>query len=210
MSETVEAAPRVVKADTPAVVHPLWLRVTHWINAIAIVLMVMSGWRIYNASPLFGFEFPASVTIGGWLGGALQWHFAAMWLLVINGLTYVTFGLVTGRFRRRLLPVSASGVVSDSAAALRGQLSHSDLSHYNQVQKLLYIGVLIVGVLIVLSGLAIWKPVQLQELTALFGGYDTARYVHFVMMALIVGFVSLHLLLALLVPRSLRAMIIGR
>lgn len=193
-----------------AVIHPVWLRVVHWINALAMVLMIMSGWQIYNASPLFGFSFPPSVTLGGWLGGGLLWHFAAMWLLMVNGLVYLVLGLVTGRFRRKLLPVSASGVAHDAKAALTGRLSHADLTVYNQVQKLLYAGIIVVGILIVLSGLSMWKPVQLQWLTALFGGYDTARYVHFVCMASIVGFLVVHVALALLVPKSLRAMIVGR
>jgi thiosulfate reductase cytochrome b subunit len=196
--------------DTGRVIQPGWVRVLHWINAIAMVIMIMSGWQIYNASPLFDFTFSRSITLGGWLGGGIMWHLAGMWLLVINGLLYVALGLVTGRFRRKLLPISTSGVIGDTRAALTGKLSHADLSIYNQVQKLLYIGILAVGVLVVLSGLAIWKPVQLQYLTALFGGYDTARYVHFVMMASIVGFLVIHVALALLVPKSLRAMIIGR
>jgi thiosulfate reductase cytochrome b subunit len=170
----------------------------------------MSGWQVYNASPLFGFVFPASVTLGGWLGGGLLWHFAAMWLLMVNGLTYLTLGLATGRFRTKLLPITPSGVLSDAKAALTGKLSHDDLSHYNYVQKLLYAGIIVVGIVIVLSGLSMWKPVQLQYLTALFGGYDAARYVHFVCMAAIVTFLVVHVALAVLVPKSLRAMIIGR
>ena len=192
------------------VIQPAWVRVVHWINAVAIVLMIMSGWQIYNASPLFNFTFSSSITLGGWLGGGIMWHLAAMWLLVINGLVYLTLGIVTGRFRKKLLPISAKGVLDDTKAALTGKLSHADLSTYNQVQRLLYTGIIVVGILIVLSGLAIWKPVQLQYLTALFGGYDTARYVHFFMMAAIVGFLVIHVALALIVPKSLRAMIIGR
>jgi thiosulfate reductase cytochrome b subunit len=158
---------------------------------------------------LFNFIFPRSITLGGWLAGALLWHFAAMWVLVINGLVYVALGLITGRFRRKLLPIYPSEVLSDTKAALTFKLSHKDLSHYNAVQKLLYTGVLLCGVVIVLSGLSIWKPVQFQELTALFGGYDLARYVHFFAMAAIVGFLVVHVALALLVPKSLRAMIAG-
>jgi thiosulfate reductase cytochrome b subunit len=191
-------------------IQPAWVRIVHWINAVAMVLMIMSGWQIYNASPLFNFTFPAAVTLGGWLGGGIMWHLAAMWLLVANGLVYLVTGLATGRFRRKLLPITASGVVDDTKAALTGKLSHDDLSKYNHVQKLLYAGVIVVGILVVLSGLSIWKPVQFQYLTALFGGYDFARYVHFAMMALIVGFLVIHVALALLVPKSLRAMIIGR
>ena len=192
------------------VIQPAWLRALHWTNAFAMVLMIMSGWQIYNASPLFNFSFSSSITLGGWLAGALLWHFAAMWLLMVNGLIYLVLGFVTGRFRKKLLPITPEGVISDTRAALTGKLSHDDLTKYNQVQKLLYAGVIIIGILIVLSGLAIWKPVQLQYLTALFGGYDAARYVHFFCMAGIVAFMVVHVALALLVPKSLRAMIIGR
>jgi len=206
----IDAANHSAQRAGGKIIQPAWVRIVHWINAVAIILMIMSGWQIYNASPLFGFTFSSSLTLGGWLGGALQWHFAAMWLLMVNGLIYLTLGLVTGRFRRKLLPISAEGVLSDTKAALTGKLSHDDLSVYNQVQKLLYAGIIVVGILIVLSGLSIWKPVQLQYLTALFGGYDVARYVHFFCMAAIVGFLVIHVALALLVPKSLRAMIIGR
>ena len=193
------------------VVQPAWVRTMHWINAVAMILMIMSGLQIYNASPLFdSLRFSHSITLGGWLGGALLWHFAAMWLLIVNGLAYLIVGFATGRFKRKLLPITAGGVISDAKAALTGKLSHEDLSRYNQVQKLLYAGIIAVGVIIVLSGLSIWKPVQLQWLTALFGGYDIARYVHFFCMAAIVAFLVIHVALAILVPKSLRAMIIGR
>lgn len=199
------------KSEQSKTIQPGWVRVVHWVNAIAIFMMMTSGWQIYNASPLFtNFKFSSSITLGGWLGGALQWHFAAMWLLMVNGLVYLALGLITGRFRKKLLPISASGVIDDTKAALTFKLSHEDISTYNQVQRLLYAGIIIVGIVIVLSGLSIWKPVQLQYLTALFGGYDVARYVHFFCMAAIVAFLVVHILLALLVPKSLRAMIIGK
>jgi thiosulfate reductase cytochrome b subunit len=198
-------------ASSPAkVIQPAWVRTVHWINAVATILMIMSGWQIYNASPLFAFKFSSSLTLGSWLGGALLWHFAAMWLLMVNGLVYLTLGFATGRFRNKLLPITPAGVIADTKAALTGKLSHDDLTRYNSVQKLLYAGIIIVGILIVLSGLSIWKPVQLQYLTALFGGYDVARYVHFICMAAICAFLVVHVALALLVPKSLRAMIIGR
>lgn len=203
--QTASAAPSAAR-----VIQPAWVRILHWVNALAMILMIMSGWQIYNASPLFGFTFSKSITLGGWLGGALLWHFAAMWLLMVNGLIYLALGFATGRFRKKLLPITPAGVISDTRAALTGKLSHEDLSKYNSVQKLLYAGVIVIGILIVLSGLAIWKPVQLQYLTALFGGYDAARYVHFFCMAAIVAFMVVHVALALIVPKSLRAMIIGR
>jgi thiosulfate reductase cytochrome b subunit len=193
-----------------ATIHPGWVRVCHWVNALAILVMIGSGWQIYDAAPLFRFEFSKAIALGNWLGGALLWHFAAMWVLVLNGVVYVTLGLATGRFRRKLLPIYPSQVFADAKAALTFKLAHDDLSHYNAVQKVLYTGVILCGVLIVLSGLAIWKPVQFQELTALFGGYDVARYAHFFAMSAIVGFLVVHVALALLVPKSLRAMIVGK
>jgi thiosulfate reductase cytochrome b subunit len=192
------------------IIQPAWVRTVHWINAVAMIMMIMSGWQIYNASPLFAFKFSHSITLGGWLGGALLWHFAAMWLLMVNGLVYLTVGFATGRFANKLLPLTPSGVIADTRAALTGRLSHDDLTRYNYVQKLLYAGIIVIGIVIVLSGLSIWKPVQLQWLTALFGGYDVARYVHFICMSAIVAFMVVHVALALLVPKSLRAMIIGR
>jgi thiosulfate reductase cytochrome b subunit len=203
-------AEAVATSARPSVIHPAWVRITHWINAVAMLMMIGSGWQIYDASPLFGFEFPPGIALGGWLAGAISWHLAGMWLLVVNGIVYVTLGLATGRFRAKLFPIRPGDVVRDLVAALRGRLSHDDLAAYNAVQKLLYLGVICAGIVIVLSGLSIWKPVQFQELTTLFGGYDLARYVHFFAMSAIVAFLGLHVLLALIVPRSLRAMIIGR
>jgi thiosulfate reductase cytochrome b subunit len=212
---SIEATSRSVGLQEPAtrgaVIHPCWVRITHWINALAMVMMIGSGWQIYDASPLFAFlNFPPQLALGGWLAGALLWHFAAMWLLVINGIVYVTLGFATGRFRRKLLPIRPRAVLSDFFAALRGRLSHDDLSVYNSVQRLLYAGVLVAGVVIVFSGLSIWKPVQFKYLTVFFGGYDTARYVHFFAMAAIVAFLTIHVALALIVPKSLRAIILGR
>src|ERR1700710_1421618 len=202
---TLTVSDEQATATPTKVIQPAWVRALHWTNAVAMVMMIMSGWQVYNASPLFGFSFPASITLGSWLGGALLWHFAAMWLLMVNGLVYLVLGLVTGRFRNKLFPISPGGVISDVKAALTFKLSHDALTHYNYVQKLLYAGIIAVGIIIVLSGLSIWKPVQLQYLTALFGGYDIARYVHFVCMSAIVGFLVIHVALALLVPKSLRA-----
>src|SRR4029079_16236039 len=179
----------MMTTSVEATIHPRWVRVCHWINALAILVMIGSGWQIYNALPLFHFLlFPRQIALANWLAGALLWHFAAMWVLVINGLVYVTLGIVTGRFRRKLLPIRPGDVVADMKAALTFKIAHDDLSRYNAVQKLLYTGVILAGVVIVLSGLSIWKPVQFQELTAVFGGYDAARYVHFFSMATSCGF----------------------
>jgi thiosulfate reductase cytochrome b subunit len=203
------------------VLHPLTVRITHWLNAVAILVMIGSGWRIYNQEPLFGFTFPVWMTLGGqpqisqhWhneegLAGALQWHFAAMWLLFVSLIAYLVYGFISGHFRRSLLPVRPQEVMRDLLAALRGRLAHN-IGERNAVQKAMYIGVLAVIVLVVLSGLSIWKPVQFQELTALFGGYDVARYVHFFCMAAIVLFLAVHLSLTLLVPKVLPPMVTGR
>jgi thiosulfate reductase cytochrome b subunit len=210
---TIEATLRPPLAPNTAarpLIHPVWVRVTHWINALAMLLMIGSGWQIYDAAPLFGFTFPRQLALGNWLGGALLWHFAAMWLLMTNGLVYLVLGILSGRFRRKLLPIYPREVVSDLFAALRGKLAHDDLSVYNAVQKLLYLGIIVAGITIVLSGLSIWKPVQFHALTSFFGGYNTARYVHFAAMTAIVAFLVVHVSLAVLVPKSLRAMIIGR
>lgn len=191
-------------------IHPLWVRITHWINAFAILMMVTSGWQIYNASPNFHWlRFPTAITLGKWLAGARLWHFAAMWLLVVNGLTYLTLGLITKRFRLKLFPLSVKQFFADAWGAITFKLDHSDLSAYNMIQKVLYLGVICLGILIVLTGLSIWKPVQFQELTALFGGYDTARLLHFLCMTGIVAFVAIHVSVALLVPKSLLAMLRG-
>jgi thiosulfate reductase cytochrome b subunit len=207
---SIAAADEHVSAAPAKTIQPAWVRTMHWINALAMVLMIMSGWQIYNASPLFDFHFSRDITLGGWLGGALLWHFAAMWLLMINGLAYLITGFATGRFRNKLLPITPSGVVHDVKAALTFRLAHDDLTVYNSVQRLLYAGIIVVGVLIVLSGLSIWKPVQLHWLVTLFGDYPIARYIHFFCMAAICAFLVVHVALALLVPKSLRAMIIGR
>lgn len=201
-------SPQPSKRNKP--LQPLWLRVTHWLNAVAVLVMVTSGWRIYNASPIFDFVFPAGITLGGWLGGALQWHFAGMWLFVLNGLAYLLLNLATGRFARRLLPVTARGILRDAWLALTARLSHGDMGRYNQVQRAAYLFAIADLVVLVLSGLVVWKSVQFPLLRELLGGYDTARHIHFYGMAAIVGFASVHLVMVVLVPRSLLAMLLGR
>ncbi|WP_428143541.1 cytochrome b/b6 domain-containing protein [Delftia acidovorans] len=191
-------------------IHPLWLRLTHWLNALAVVILVTSGWRIYNAAPFFDFSFPGSITLGGWLGGALQWHFAAMWLLVFNGLLYLLLNIASGRWLRKFFPVSVHGVRQDLVAALKGRLSHSDPARYNHVQKLAYLFVVLDLVVIVLSGLVLWKSVQFPLLRELLGGYESARRVHFFGMSALVAFVVVHLAMVALVPRTFLTMIHGR
>jgi len=190
-------------------IHPFWLRLTHWVNALAVLVMVTSGWRIYNASPLFDFRFANDITLGGWLAGAIQWHFAAMWLLVANGVVYLLLNVASGRLWRKLLPVSPRTFYADLKAAVRGRLSHADPRRYNSVQRAAYLFVILDILLIVLSGLVLWKSVQFPLLRTLLGGYETARYLHFFAMAGLVGFVTVHVAMVALVPRTLLTMIRG-
>ena len=132
-----------------------------------------------------------------------------MWILMFNGLCYLAYGIFTGRFRRKLFPIRPREVISDICDALRFKLAHDDIRHYNAVQKLLYAGIILVIIVQVLSGWAIYKPVQLSELTSLFYDFQGARLAHFIGMAAIVGFLVVHVLLALLVPKTIVAMVDG-
>src|SRR5258706_4997150 len=191
-------------------IHPWVVRVTHWINALAMLMMVLSGWQIYNASPLFGFKFPNGLTLGGWLAGGLQWHFAAMWLLAVNGLVYLLYGVFSGRFRQRFLPITVRGILGDVRDALRGKLAHDDLTVYNMAQRAAYVAIIVAIVVLVASGLAIWKPVQLQWLAAIMGGFEGARLVHLLAMCAVVFIVVVHVVMVILVPRTFPSMITGR
>jgi thiosulfate reductase cytochrome b subunit len=200
-----------LKHSTQRSIQPVWVRITHWLTALSVVLMVMSGWQVYNASPIFSsLTFPPAITLGGWLGGALQWHFAAMWLLFLNFLVYVFLNIVTGRFKRKFWPLSPKTVWNDIVAALKGRLSHDDLSRYNAVQKLAYLSVVVDLIIVILSGLAVWKSVQFPFLRDLMGGYNSARVVHFFAMSFLVAFFVVHIVMVALVPRSLLLMIRGR
>lgn len=212
MAHKAEDAGRVATPTLkPPMINPVWVRVTHWCTALAVILMVLSGWRIYDASPVFRWlTIPTQWTLGGWLGGALQWHFAAMWLLFASFLTYLLLNIFTGRFFRKFFPLSPRAVFQDLFKALTGQLGHEDLSHFNAVQKLAYLSAILALIVLVLSGLAIWKSVQFPVLRDLMGGYDNARIVHFCAMAFIVLFFLVHVAMVALVPRSLLTMLRGR
>ena len=191
-------------------IHPVWLRTTHWLNALAVVILTMSGWKIFNAAPFLDLYVPKAITLGGWLGGALQWHFAAMWLLAANGLFYLACNIASGRLRNKFFPLTAKAILADFMAALRGRLSHADPRQYNAVQRAAYLFVMVDATLMVLSGLVLWKSVQFPMLRELLGGYETARRIHFFGMAALVAFVAVHLAMVALVPRTLLAMLRGR
>ena len=190
--------------------HPWPVRVMHWINAVAMIVMIGSGWGIYNDDVLIpGVHFAHWMRLGGWAAESLQWHFAAMWLLMANGLAYLVYGFATGRLRERLLPIRVAEVIQTVRDTLRFHVAHEDLTVYNAVQKILYIVVIAAGVSQVLTGLAIWKPVQFAGLVSLLGGFQGARIVHFLGMSVIVGFLLVHVALSLLVPQTLWAMLTG-
>lgn len=190
--------------------HPAALRTMHWINAFAIIVLIGSGWKIYNDEVLFGWlHFPNWMTFGVEAQHGLQLHFFAMWILMLNGLCYLAYGLFTGRFRRKLLPIWPSAVIADIRDALRFRLSHDDIRYYNAVQKTLYAGIILVIIFQVISGWVIWKPIQLSELTSLFYDFQGARLAHFIGMAAIVLFLIIHVSLALLVPKTIAAMVTG-
>lgn len=202
--------PSIHGMEKPDPLHPLWLRIVHWLNAVAVVIMIMSGWRIYNAAPVFPFRFPNELTLGGWLAGALDWHFAAMWLLFFNGLFYLVMNIVTGRTRRKFGGLSVRGLISDLRDVLRLRMNHTDPLHYNTIQKIAYIGVILSLVMMVLSGLVMWKPVQFPVLRTLLGDYDFARIIHFVCMVMICLFIFIHIVMVMIVPKTLKGMVTGR
>jgi thiosulfate reductase cytochrome b subunit len=191
-------------SDRPA--HPLPIRIMHWIGAAAVICMFLSGWAIYNASPSLPFVFPQSLTLGGWLAAGVAWHIAVMWVLLADGLAYLVYGAVSGHFWRDLRPTGPRALARDVWGALRFRLPHRS-GHYNAVQRLLYSGVLLCICFAVLTGLSIWKPVQLGWLTELFGGYPVARNIHLALMFSILAFLAVHLLLVAIFPRTLVSMI---
>lgn len=201
--------------------HSVAIRITHWLMALAIVILILSGWRIYNASPIFGFTFPEDYTLGGdveqalalhndpGVASAIAWHFAAMWLLALSYLGFMLWNLFSGHFRRDFLPVGPVSFWRDFSAAARFKLTHR-LGEYNAVQRAAYWGVLAAVMMMLLSGIAIWKPVQTYPLETIFGGFQGARIVHFVFMALIASFIVIHVALVVLVPKTFLAMTLGK
>lgn len=190
--------------------HPWPVRIMHWVNAVVMLIMITSGWGIYDDDVIIrGFHFSPFWRLGDWAAWSLNWHFAGMWFLVINGLVYLIYGFATGRFRDKLLPIRPSDIVQTVVDTVHFKIAHDDITVYNAVQKLLYIIVIVAGIAQVVTGLAIWKPVQFSGLVSLLGGFQTARVLHFVGMAVIVGFLIVHVVLALLVPKTLWAMIDG-
>jgi Ni/Fe-hydrogenase b-type cytochrome subunit len=204
--------------------HHWIVRVTHWVNVVAVIIMVGSGLRIFNAYPAFarkgelfccypwaGQPVPGWLTFGGWLAGARNWHFAMMWVLVVNGLIYLAFVYLHGEWRD-LVP--RKGDIRDSWQMVKfytfRRKDHPHQGKHNALQKTAYFLMPVTGALLVLTGLAIWKPVQLSWLTTLFGGYVWARYWHFVSTVALVVLSVVHVFMIFAVdPYSLKSMITG-
>jgi Ni/Fe-hydrogenase b-type cytochrome subunit len=204
--------------------HHLVVRITHWVNALALTVMIGSGLRIFNAYPAFarkgedfccypfeGHKIPDGLTFGGWLAGARNWHFAAMWVLVINGLVYLGFIYLHGEWRD-LVP--RRGIARDVWQMIRFYLAirrdHPPQGKNNALQRMAYFALPIIAAVSVISGLAIWKPVQLGPLTGLLGGYVWARFWHFLAMLALVVLTFGHIFMVFAVdPYSLRAMTTG-
>jgi thiosulfate reductase cytochrome b subunit len=190
------------------VIHRAPLRILHWVNAIAILILIPSGLAIYNAAPFYSVVFPTWMTLGGGLTGALLWHFAAMWLLVINGIVYMVYRIALRAGGPALFPLSLGELLANLRQVLKLSLGHKD-GIYNGIQKAFYLGIVVVLIVAVASGIAIWKPVQLQGLTEFLGGYEWARRVHFWAMAATVAFLFIHLAMVALVPRTFLMMLFG-
>ncbi len=209
----------------PSQRHHWIIRVTHWAAFVLIFGMVTSGLQIYRAYPRFGerggpyypnifhnVAFPEWMRLGGWLAGGINWHFFLMWPLVGIGLLYVTYLIVSGEWKKLLFrPSDARPALEMCKYYLRLRKDHPPQGKHNALQKAAYTGIVLLGALSVLTGLSMWKPVQIAWLTGLFGGFQAARYWHFWAVWLFVGFTIVHVVLVFVVdPASLRAMITGR
>jgi thiosulfate reductase cytochrome b subunit len=207
---TPESTPTRANLPPRRRLHPPAVRIMHWTNAVAMFIMITSGWGIYDDYVIIpGLHFAPALRLGSWAVPSLLWHFAGMWLLAINGLAYLVYGLVTGRFRERLLPIRLAEVLQTVRDTAHLRIEHADLTVYNAVQKLLYIVVIAAGISQIVTGLLIWKPVQFSAGVALLGGFQAVRLEHFLGMSVIVGFVAVHVALSILVPRTLWAMLTG-
>lgn len=190
--------------------HPVPIRIMHWLNAVMMLIMITSGWGIYDDDVIIpGLHFSGFWRLGEWAAWSLNWHLAGMWFFGINGLVYLTYGFATGRLRERLLPIRPRDVLRTVIDTLHLKIAHEDLTVYNAVQKLLYIVAILAAALQAVTGLAIWKPVQFAPLVYLLGGFQTARDLHFAGMVILVGFMIVHVALALLVPKTIWAMLAG-
>ncbi len=213
MDQTTSTMSSAAASERPAYgrrLHPWPVRIMHWVNAVAMLVMITSGWGIYDDDVIIrGLAVGKAWRLGDWAAWSLDWHFAGMWFVALNGAAYLLYGFMTGRFRERLLPIRVPDILHTVGETLRLRFAHEDLTVYNAVQKSLYILVIVAGVSQVVTGMAIWKPVQFSGLVSLLGGFQSARVVHFMGMAVIVGFLLVHVALAVLVPSTLWAMLTG-
>lgn len=204
--------------------QPWPIRVAHWLNVPLLVIMAASGLQILAAYPMLGpqgepydwYPFqgtppPEWTRLGSWLAGARHWHFAFGWFLTLNGVAYVLYLALSGEWRRRLfLPRrDTRNALGTLAFYLRIRKHAPEQGLYNGLQRLAYTGTLVLGALSVLTGLALYKPVQLHALAAVFGGYDPARAIHLLTLVAFALFTVGHIVLVLLHPRTLGEMVTG-
>jgi thiosulfate reductase cytochrome b subunit len=195
-------------ATRPIYEHPWAVRFSHWANAFALTVLAMSGLQIFTAFPSFGPKIPQenlinavpqALALGGWLGGALQWHFTFMWIFAAAGVLYVLTQVTSGHYRTVLFTSQdVRGVWPMARHYFFFGPRPPSAGQYNPLQKLAYTSTLAFGAVSLLTGLVMYKPVQLSLLGLLFGGYHGARLVHFVAMCGLLAFIPGHLIMVAL------------
>ncbi|MGB7202605.1 MAG: cytochrome b/b6 domain-containing protein [Pyrinomonadaceae bacterium] len=204
--------------------HSLATRWMHWINFPLLVVMIWSGLLIYWASPVYGiwigsYElfhfFPAwfneALGLPFRLAEGLQFHFFFMWLFAANGVAYVFYTIFSGEWRS-ILPIPSSLKRAARVALYDAHIlkTKPPQGKYNDAQRIAYTSVIAMGALSLLTGLAIYKPLQLAWLTAMFGGYQWARWLHFWLTIVFVTFFVVHIVQVILAGWSnFRSMITG-
>jgi thiosulfate reductase cytochrome b subunit len=220
----IESTESSTRSRTGRPAQPAAIRLAHWINIPLLVVMAGTGLQIFGAYPALGPQGgqyhwyplqnvapPSWIRLGGWLAGARHWHFAIAWFLIFNGFIYLIYMVASGEWRRRVfIPTrDTSSALAMFAYYVRLRRTPPPEDFYNGLQRLAYTSAILFGIVVVLSGLAIYKPVQLHWITAVFGGYDYARVVHLSCLALLTLFTAMHLVLVALHPRTIVTMVTG-
>ncbi|SGY85966.1 cytochrome b/b6 domain-containing protein [Moritella viscosa] len=187
-------------------IHSGLIRILHALNAISVIGLISSGWAIFNASPLYPISFPVSLSLGGYLTEALQWHFLLIWLFVFSSILFVLSRLLSLTVAPNLWPISIKKIVNETQQVLTFNLKHY-IGEYNHIQRMFYLTAFLLFIVLILSGLGLWKPVQFQVINYIVGGYENMRRVHFWAMVSISTFIIVHLSMVIMVPSTLLSMI---